>query len=67
MSTPPVYPTPQHALAADRIVAFFAGREGVDAVLLTNSCARGKATRDSCLDIFVLAAAEAETGPLERA
>lgn len=48
------YPTPQHAHAAAQIVKFFAHQAGVDAVLLVNSCARGKATPDSCLDIIVL-------------
>lgn len=50
----PAYPTPQHAAAADTIVAYFANREGIDAVLLTCSCARGRATADSCLDIAIL-------------
>jgi predicted nucleotidyltransferase len=50
----PAYPTREHARAAERITRFFSAREGVDAVLLTCSCARGKATRDSCLDIAVL-------------
>lgn len=55
MELSPSYPTPEHARAAQAIVAFFATRPaGVDAVLLTNSCARGRATRDSCLDIVVL-------------
>jgi len=50
----PAYPTPEHATAADAIVDHFAGQAGVAAVLLTCSCARGKATADSCLDIAVL-------------
>ena len=50
----PAYPTPQHAAASRAVLAFFQEREGVEAVLLVNSCARGKATRDSCLDIVVL-------------
>lgn len=55
MDAPPIaYPTPQHAAAADTIVAFFAQQSGVEAVLLVNSCARGKASADSCLDIIVL-------------
>ncbi len=54
MPTSPRYPTPEHEAATAAIIAFFAGRPGVDAVLLTNSCARGKATRDSCLDVLVL-------------
>jgi len=36
------------------VVQFFARQPDVDAVLLTCSCARGKASRDSCLDLCVL-------------
>ncbi len=61
------YPTPQHADAADAVAAFFARRPEVDAVLLTCSCARGRATPDSCLDIAVLIDAACEHGPLWRA
>ncbi|MEJ2596704.1 MAG: hypothetical protein P8Z00_00145 [Anaerolineales bacterium] len=49
------YPTPEHSIAAETIAEFFATKYSLDAVLLVNSCARGKATRDSCLDIIVLA------------
>jgi predicted nucleotidyltransferase len=50
----PAYPTAAHASAADAVTAHFAGQPGVAAVLLTCSCARGQASRDSCLDIAVL-------------
>jgi len=50
-----VYPTPEHQKAADAIVDYFVSNHKIDAVLLVNSCARGKATRDSCLDIIMLA------------
>ena len=53
------YPTPEHEAAAAAITGFFRGREGVRAVLLTNSCARGKASRDSCLDMAILTAPDA--------
>jgi predicted nucleotidyltransferase len=49
------YPTQEHQRAADAIVDFFVSNYKLDAVLLVNSCARGKATRDSCLDIVMLA------------
>jgi len=49
------YPTAEHAIAADTITDFFKDNYDIDAVLLVNSCARGKATRDSCLDLVVLA------------
>jgi len=48
------YPTPEHQAAADAITEFFSMRFQVDAVLVVNSCARGKATGDSCLDMNVL-------------
>jgi predicted nucleotidyltransferase len=50
----PAYPTPEHQKAADVITQYFVNNYNIDAVLLVNSCARGKATRDSCLDIVVL-------------
>ena len=50
-----VYPTLEHQNAADAIVDYFVSKHKIDAVLLVNSCARGKATRDSCLDIIMLA------------
>jgi len=49
-----LYPTPQHQQAAYQAVDFFSRTTGIDAVLLVNSCARGKATPDSCLDLVVL-------------
>lgn len=51
----PIYPTHEHQAAADIIVEYFTSRYKIEAVLLVNSCARGKATKDSCLDIAVLA------------
>lgn len=56
----PAYPTPRHEAAAEAIVAFFQNRT-VDAVLLLNSCARGKASADSCLDVGVLLPADFST------
>ena len=49
-----IYPTVEHQTAAKTIVDFFTSNYKIDAVLLVNSCARGKATRDSCLDIVTL-------------
>jgi len=48
------YPTVEHKRAAEAIGRFFSANVHVDAVILTGSCARGKATRDSCLDIIIL-------------
>ena len=52
------YPTPQHEDAANSITAFFSREHEIESVLLVNSCARGKATRDSCLDLAVLVGPE---------
>ena len=52
------YPTLEHQAAAETIVEFFAANYQIDAVLLVNSCARGQATRDSCLDLVALARPE---------
>lgn len=59
------YPTLEHQNAAEEIVNFFISRYNIDAVLLVNSCARGKATRDSCLDIVVLAQPESARSSLK--
>jgi hypothetical protein len=58
MKLEPAYPTPDHRQAADAITEYFVSNYKIDAVLLVNSCARGKATRDSCLDIVMLAEPE---------
>ena len=58
------YPTPEHQTAAETIVEHFVSNYKIDAVLLVNSCARGKATRDSCLDITILTKPEASRSPL---
>ncbi len=50
-------------------MGFFSKREETEAVILTGSCARGKATRDSCLDVIVLVSPEVlskQRGELER-
>jgi len=59
-----MYPTPEHQTASETIVDFFVSNYKIDAVLLVNSCARGKATRDSCLDIVVLAKPDSSRSPL---
>lgn len=60
-----VYPTLEHQNAADTIVDFFVSNYKIDTVLLVNSCARGKATRDSCLDIVMLAKLEPSRSSLK--
>jgi len=54
----PKYPSREHEWASKAVVDFFSAWDEVEAVLLTCSCARGKATSDSCLDIAVLAPPE---------
>lgn len=60
------YPTAHHERAATEITSFFESQQATQAVLLTNSCARGKATPDSCLDLQVLTGAD-RVGQLEDA
>lgn len=48
------FPTVEHANAAHSITELFSKNYQVDSVLLTNSCARGKATPDSCLDMVII-------------
>ena len=48
------YPTREHQHAAEAIVEFFTGISEIETVCLTCSCARGKASQDSCLDMLVL-------------
>lgn len=70
MQIPGTYPSDEHRAAAKAAVRFFSRRKGVDAVILTCSCARGKASRDSCLDLAVLvreAMPADERADLERA
>lgn len=59
------YPTPEHQMAAEVITEFFVSNYRIDAVLLVNSCARGKATRDSCLDMVILAKPEESRSSLQ--
>jgi len=48
------YPTIEHERASEAIVVFFSSFPEVEGVVLIGSCARGKASRDSCLDITIL-------------
>ncbi len=59
----PAYPTPQHERSAAAIVDFFSRQPAVSTVLLTCSCARGRASRDPCLDIAVLLLPGLRPGP----
>ena len=59
------YPTLEHEQSAGRIVELFAQQPGIEAVLLTCSCARGKASADSCLDITILLHPDADRMDIE--
>jgi predicted nucleotidyltransferase len=48
------YPTTEHENAANKFVEIFSKDSRVNSILLVNSCARGKATKDSCLDLVLL-------------
>lgn len=54
MRTGAEYPTAEHEAASRAVTDSFSKVPDVEAVILTGSCARGKATEDSCLDIIVL-------------
>lgn len=60
----PSYPTPEHGAAAQATVDLVARQPATEAVILLNSCARGKAVPGSCVDIAVLVQPAAT--PLER-
>jgi len=47
------YPTSQHEKAAEKIVYIFSKDERVKTILLFASCAREKACKDSCLDVWL--------------
>lgn len=48
------YPSKEHEKASRAIVDFFSDEPKVEAIILYGSCARGKASKDSCLDILIL-------------
>ena len=52
----PTFPTLTHRRAAEAVIDFFRPHDHVEAVLVTNSCARGTATSESDLDMAVLIA-----------
>jgi predicted nucleotidyltransferase len=54
------YPTEMHKKAATEITNYFSKIDDVKAVLVTCSCARGKASKDSCLDMAILLLPELE-------
>ncbi len=50
----PAFPTDVHRAAAEAVVDYFAPLPRIQAVLLTCSCARGRAAPESCVDMAVL-------------
>lgn len=61
MSPRPEFPTPIHRRVAEAVVDF-SQSQPVDAVLLVNSCARGRGTPASDIDIALLIAPELPAG-----
>jgi predicted nucleotidyltransferase len=57
----PKFPTHSHQRAAGAVIDFFRSYDHVEAVLVTNSCARGTATPESDLDMAVLIAPDIST------
>lgn len=55
------YPTIEHESAANKFVEIFSKDKGVKSILLVNSCARGMASRDSCLDLCVIVKEKKDT------
>ncbi len=54
MTPQAAYPSPEHEAAAAAVVEFFRDSGAAESVILTGSCARGRASRDSCLNMVVL-------------
>jgi predicted nucleotidyltransferase len=52
------FPSIEHEQAAEATTEFFSSSPDVEAVILVGSCARGKASSDTCLDITILVAPE---------
>jgi predicted nucleotidyltransferase len=58
MASSLAFPTPLHQQVADLTNDFFTAHAQVDTVVVVNSCARGRATPESDLDLAVLVAPE---------
>lgn len=58
------YPTPEHRKAAEKLVELLREDGRVVAILLVGSCARGKASRDSCLDLTAIVRDRAQIKPV---
>ncbi|MFX0170238.1 MAG: nucleotidyltransferase domain-containing protein [Candidatus Hodarchaeota archaeon] len=54
------YPTVEHEIAAKKIVELCSRDRQVMSILLIGSCARGKASKDSCLDVVLLVSEKTE-------
>lgn len=54
MQFKPGFPSAEHKCASETIAEHFSRMKEVESVILMGSCARGKATRDSCLDMLIL-------------
>ncbi len=65
MQPPLRFPTPLHEQVARLVERYFSEIAGVDTILVVNSCARGKATPESDLDMAVLVTPENDVQRLE--
>ncbi len=59
------YPTPEHEDASKRIVEIFSRHKNVQSILLIGSCARGKASKDSCLDVCIIVKTKSDIRKIE--
>ena len=48
------YPTKLHEEGSEKVVDYFTKIQEVEAVILYGSCARGRASKDSCLDFLIM-------------
>ncbi|MBX8637002.1 MAG: nucleotidyltransferase domain-containing protein [Thermoplasmata archaeon] len=60
------YPSDLHRKAAEKFVELFSVNQHVESILLVGSCARGRATTDSCVDITILLDDMAHASHLEK-
>ncbi|HLC33112.1 MAG TPA: hypothetical protein VJJ82_04765 [Candidatus Nanoarchaeia archaeon] len=60
------YPTIQHENAAKRLVEIFSKEKNVMSILLACSCARGKASKDSCLDVYIIVKTKADIKKIQQ-
>ncbi len=60
------YPTPEHEKASKRLIEIFSQEKSVMNILLLGSCARGKASKDSCLDVCIIVKTKPDIKNIEK-